>query len=104
MTAPAGVIDLSALQAGPPAVLAAVVAVMSARQALGLERDLMVGTVRTIAQLYLVGIILAAVFAAGRWYWVALVLIAMTLVATQAAVSRLKKPIPGRYEIAAMAI
>jgi putative ABC transport system permease protein len=35
---------------------------------------------------------------------VVLVLIAMTLVATQAAVSRLKKPIPGRYEIAATAI
>jgi len=80
MTAPAGVIDLSAWQVGLAAVLVAVVVVISARQALGLERDLIVGTVRTIAQLYLVGIILAAVFAAGRWYWVALVLIAMTLV------------------------
>src|SRR5262249_13457905 len=80
MTAPAGVIDLSAWQVGLAAVLVAVVVVISARQALGLERDLIVGTVRTIAQLYLVGIILAAVFAAGRWYWVALVLIAMPLV------------------------
>ena len=41
---------------------------------------------------------------AGHWYWVVLMLVAMTLVATQAAVSRLKKPISGRYEIAATAI
>jgi len=100
----AGVIDLSVWQVGLAAVLVGVVIVISARQALGLERDLVVGTVRTIVQLYLVGLILASVFTAGRWYWVALVLIVMTLVATQAAVSRLKKPIPGRYEIAATAI
>ncbi len=34
-----------------------------------IERDLVVGAVRTIVQLYLVGIILASLFAAGRWYW-----------------------------------
>jgi putative ABC transport system permease protein len=104
MTATAGVLDLSVWQVGLAAVLIAVVILISALQALGLERDLLVGTVRAIAQLYLVGIILAAVFSAGQWYWVVLVLIAMTLVATQAAVSRLTKPIPGRYEIAATAI
>jgi putative ABC transport system permease protein len=104
MTATAGIIDLSFWQVGLAAVLVGVVIVISAHQALGLERDLVVGTVRTIAQLYLVGLILASVFAAGQWYWVALMLVAMTLVATQAAVSRLKKPVPGRYEIAATAI
>jgi putative ABC transport system permease protein len=104
MTTTAGIIDLSIWQVGLAALLVGVVIVISARQALGLERDLIVGTVRTIAQLYLVGLILASVFAAGRWYWVVLMLLAMTLVATQAAVSRLKKPIPGRYEIAATAI
>jgi putative ABC transport system permease protein len=76
----AGVIDLSVWQVGLAAVLVGVVIVISARQALGLERDLVVGTVRTIVQLYFVGIILASVFAAGRWYLVVLVLIAMTLV------------------------
>src|SRR5262249_47747302 len=89
MTATAGIIDLSFWQVGLAAVLVGVVIVISAHQALGLERDLVVGTVRTIAQLYLVGLILASVFAAGQWYWVALMLVAMTLVATQAAVSRL---------------
>jgi UDP-glucose/iron transport system permease protein len=100
----AGVIDLSVWQLGLAVLLVGVLIVISARQALGLERDLLVGTARTIVQLYLVGFILASVFAASRWYWVVLVLVGMTLVATQAAVSRLKKPIPGRYEIAGVAI
>jgi putative ABC transport system permease protein len=104
MTGSAGVIDLSVWQLGLAVLLVGVVVVISAQQALGLWRDLVVGTVRTIVQLYLVGLILASVFAAARWYWVVLVLIAMTVVATQAAVSRLKKPIPGRYGIAAAAV
>lgn len=104
MTGSAGVIDLSLWQVGLAVLLVAVVAAISMRQALGLERDLLVGSLRAIVQLYLVGIILSSVFAAGRWYWVALVLTAMTVIATQAAVARLKKPIPGGYEIAATAI
>jgi UDP-glucose/iron transport system permease protein len=104
MTGTAGVIDLSVWQLALAVLLVGLVVVISARQALGLERDLVVGTVRTVAQLYFVGLILASVFAAARWYWVVVVLIGMTVVATHAAVSRLKKPIPGRYAIAAMAI
>jgi len=104
MTGSVGAIDLSVWQLGLAVLLVGVLVAISAWQALGLERDLIVGTVRTIVQLYLVGIILESVFATGRWYWVVLVLIGMTGVATQAAVSRLKKPIPGRYEIATVAI
>jgi len=104
MTGVAGVVDLSVWQLGLAVLLVGVLIVISAWQALGLERDLLVGTVRTIVQLYLVGFILASVFAAAQWYWVVLVLVAMMGVATQAAVSRLKKPIPGRYEIAMVAI
>src|SRR5439155_1115463 len=76
-------------------VLVAAVVVVSIRQSLGLERDLVIGSVRTIVQLYAVGLVLAAVFAAARWYWVVLILMAMAAVATQAAVSRLGKPLPG---------
>jgi putative ABC transport system permease protein len=104
MTAVAGVIDLSAWQLGLAVLLVAVVVAVSARQSLGLERDLVIGSIRTIVQLYLVGLILAAVFAAARWYWVVLILAAMAAVATQAAVSRLKKPIPGGHQIAAVAL
>src|SRR5262249_3092196 len=104
MTATSGIIDLSVWQVGLAVLLVGVVIVISARQALGLERDLLVGTVRAIAQLYLVGLILASVFAAGQWDWVVLILVAVALGATQDTVSRLEKPIPWRYEIAATAI
>ena len=104
MTETAAVIDLSVQQLGLAVLLVGLLLVISAWQALGLERDLVVGTVRTIVQLYLVGLILASVFSAARWYWVVLVLMGMTAVATQTAVSRFKTPLPGRYEIATIAI
>ena len=99
-----GVIDLSWWQLGLALALVALVAAVSLRQALGLERDLAIGALRTIVQLYAVGLILAAVFAAARWYWVLLILAAMMLIATQAAVSRLPKPLPGAYGIAGIAL
>jgi putative ABC transport system permease protein len=104
VSGPAGVVDLSIWQLALALVLVAVVIVVSIRQSLGLERDLVLGSVRTIVQLYLVGLILAAVFAAARWYWVLLILVVMVGVATQAAVSRLKKPLPGGHRIAATAL
>lgn len=99
-----GVIDLSAWQLGLALLLVAAVVLVSLRQALGLERDLALGALRTVAQLYGVGLILAAVFAAARWYWVVLILIVMTGVATHAAVSRLTRPLPRGYSIAAAAL
>jgi putative ABC transport system permease protein len=104
MTGAAGAIDLSVWQIGLALLLVGVVVVISARQALGLERDLVIGAIRTVVQLYLVGLVLAAVFSAARWYWVVLILVVMTAVATQAAVSRLGKPLPGGYWIAATAL
>jgi putative ABC transport system permease protein len=100
----AGVLDLSFWQLGLAMLLVVVLVAVSARQALGLERDLLVGTVRTMVQLYLVGLILATVFTAARWYWVLLILAVMAGIATHAAVSRLAKPIPGIYWIAATAL
>jgi UDP-glucose/iron transport system permease protein len=99
-----GVLDLSLWQVGLAVLLVAVVVVVSTRQALGLERDLVVGSVRTVVQLYVVGLILAVVFATARWYAVALILVVMTAVATQAAVARLRKPLPGGHWIAAAAL
>jgi putative ABC transport system permease protein len=100
----AGVLDLSFWQLGLALLLVVVLVAISARQALGLERDLLVGSVRTMVQLYLVGVILATVFTAARWYWVLLILAVMAGIATHAAVSRLAKPIPGIYWIAATAL
>ena len=98
------IIDLSIWQLALALLLVAAIVLVSIRQSLGLERDLVVGTVRAIVQLYLVGLILAAVFAAARWYWVLLILGAMTAVATHAAVSRLGKPLPNGGWIAAIAL
>ena len=94
------VLDLSAWQLALASLLVVVVIAVSVLQRLGLERDLVIGAVRTIVQLYLVGLILAAVFAAATWYWVVLILVVMTAVATHAAVSRLGRPLPGAYWIA----
>ena len=100
----ASIIDLSVWQLAMALLLVGVIIVVSVRQSLGLERDLAVGTVRAMVQLYAVGLILAAVFAAARWYWTLLILGVMTGVATQAAVSRLGKPLPGAAWIAAIAL
>jgi putative ABC transport system permease protein len=104
MSSTAPIIDLSVGQLALALLLVAAIVVISIRQGLGLERDLVVGTVRAIVQLYLVGLILAAVFAAAHWYWVLLILGVMTGVATQAAVSRLGKPLPGGAWIAGIAL
>jgi putative ABC transport system permease protein len=104
MTGGAAIIDLSFWQLGLALLLVGVLVVVSARQALGLERDLAIGALRTLIQLYLVGLILAAVFSAARWYWVLLILVVMAAIATHAAVSRLAKPIPGIFWIAATAL
>ena len=99
-----GVIELSWWQLALALLLVLVIAAISLRERLGLERDLVIGAVRAIVQLYLVGLILAAVFSAARWYWVLLILVAMVAIATHAAVSRLGKPIPGVCWIAATAL
>jgi putative ABC transport system permease protein len=104
MMGTAGVIHLSVWQLGVAFLLVGVIIVVSIREALGLERDLVIGSLRTMVQLYGVGLILTAVFAAARWYWVMLIVMGMTGVATQAAVSRLKTSIPGGHLIAATAL
>lgn len=101
MTGAAAVIDLSVWQLAGVALLVGVIIAVSIHQALGLERDLAGGSLRTMAQLYGVGLMLTAVFAAARWYWV--MLMGVMGVSTQAAVSHLNKPIPGGHRIAATA-
>jgi UDP-glucose/iron transport system permease protein len=98
------VLDLSVWQLGLALLLVGVVIGISVRQGLGIGGDLVIGSARAVVQLYVVGLILTAVFAAARWYWVLLILAVMTAVATHAAASRLKKPIPGGYGIAGIAL
>ena len=104
MSAAGSVLDLSFPQLALALLLVGIVIAISIRQGLGIGGDLVVGSLRAVVQLYLVGLILAVVFHAARWYWVLLILAVMTAVAAQAATSRLAKPIPGGRGIAALAL
>ena len=63
---------------------------ISSWQRLGLARDFIIGAIRTIVQLLLVGYVLVYIFALGRWYITVAALLLMTVVATFAAVGRQK--------------
>jgi putative ABC transport system permease protein len=65
---------------------------ISGWQRLGLGRDLVVGAVRAVIQLILVGYALVYIFALDRWYLVVAALLLMVLVATKTAVDRQAKP------------
>ena len=57
-------------------------------QKLGLAQRLVIGAIRTVVQLMLVGYVLVYIFALDRWYLVGVALLCMLLVATKAAVNR----------------
>lgn len=64
---------------------------LSCWQRLGLAKDFLIGAVRTVVQLVLVGYVLIYIFAVGRWYITIAALMLMLIVATGAAVNRQKK-------------
>lgn len=99
-----GVIELSPWQVGLAVILLVVVAAVSVRQSLGLGRDLAIGAVRATVQLYAVGAVLSVVFTTDHWLLVVLILLTMTAIATHAAVSRLRKRLPGGLRIAGIAL
>jgi putative ABC transport system permease protein len=63
---------------------------LSRWQRLGLAKDFIIGAVRTVVQLVLVGYVLVYIFAVGRWYITLAALALMLIVATGAAVGRQK--------------
>ncbi len=69
-------------------VLIVVTMVLSRLERLDVEKDLLIGTVRSFAQLTAVGFVLQAIFNANRWYWVLLTLAVMTAVAGWTAAQR----------------
>jgi hypothetical protein len=66
MSAAGSILDLSFPQLALALLLVGVVMAISVRQGLGIGGDLVVGSLRAIVQLYLVGLILAVVFHAAR--------------------------------------
>lgn len=95
--------QISYPEMGIALVLIAITMVLSRLEKLGLEKDLMIGTVRTFLQLSAVGYVLQAIFNANRWYWVLLTLAVMTAVAGYTAAKRATE-IPGARWIAVLSV
>jgi len=72
--------------------------------ALGLERSLWIGAARSLLQLLAVGYVLKFLFAADRWYWVALALGVMLFFAGHMAIRRQQPPSRGAWLVAGGAI
>jgi putative ABC transport system permease protein len=84
-------------------VLIGITVVLSRLERLGLEKDLLVATVRAFVQLMAVGYVLQAIFNANKWYWVLLTLAVMTAVAGYTAAER-SKDIPHARRIAILSV
>jgi len=92
---PAPYIDLSYVQVGLAASLILINGAASVALGLGLERSLLIASIRTIVQLLLLGLVLQWAFQLDQWYEVVPLLIVMTLVAGITAVQRNQRRYPG---------
>jgi putative ABC transport system permease protein len=81
-------IELSYCQVGLAALLIVINAAISVALRLGLARSLLIASLRTVGQLFLIGIILESVFALNEWRSVMTLMVAMTLIAGASAVGR----------------
>lgn len=87
------IIDVSWLDLSLAFGLILIAVSLSRWQRLGLAKDFIVGAIRTVVQLVLVGYALVYIFAVGRWYVTVAALMLMLVVATFAAVGRQKKKV-----------
>ncbi len=78
--------------------------VISFQSKLGIERELLIATVRTFIQLMIIGYILKYIFNLNKWYFILLMIFIMTLVAGYNAVKRQRITIPGLYPLITFAI
>ena len=65
-----------------------VAVIISFKENLGLERDLLIGTVRAFVQLMVVGYVLEFIFALEKWPYIVAMLVFMVLVAARNAEKR----------------
>ncbi len=84
-------IELSYWQIGLAAALIVINGLISVALRLGLERELLVASIRTVVQLLLIGLVLEQIFLVDRWYLVAGLMLAMTLIAGVASVRRTQR-------------
>ncbi|MBD3348444.1 MAG: iron export ABC transporter permease subunit FetB [Candidatus Eisenbacteria bacterium] len=84
--------------------LIVVVLVVAVVQRLGIAKSVLIGAVRTFAQLMLIGYVLKFVFDLSKWYWVVLMLAVMLVVASRTAAARDECPCPGKLLLSGTAI
>jgi putative ABC transport system permease protein len=86
-----GTADISWLDLALASVLVLAAAGISLVERLGLVKGFLVGGVRAVVQLVVVGYVLVYLFTADRWYLVLLALLVMLVAATTTATQRLKR-------------
>lgn len=77
---------------------------LSRRFRTGLSRSLVIGAVRTVVQLVLVGYVLVYIFSLDAWWLVVAALLLMTAVATREAVQRQEQPSPHLVRVTGAAL
>lgn len=85
-----GVINIGNIELAASALLMLVAGIVSLKLRLDLAKDIVVATVRAFIQLLAMGFLLLYLFKYQTWWLVCIVIVAMSLAATQIAVSRVK--------------
>ncbi len=98
------VINVSWLQLSFGILFVVILLGISLYESLKLEKTIVIGAIRTTVQLIFVGFILKAVFTLDKWYVILLILIIMTLIASQTLIKRIKSPVKGSYIFALIAV
>ena len=93
-------IHLTAWDLALAAALVVALGVLSVPMRLGLARPLLIAAARAAIQLYLIGLVLNALFGAVRWYWVALTALIMLAAAGYEVYARQQKPFAGWFGVA----
>ena len=78
--------------------------VISFQVRLGIEKEILIGTLRTFVQLMIVGYVLKYIFDIRKWYIILLMVFLMTLVAGYNAVKRQKTEIPHLFKLITISI
>lgn len=92
-----GVIDIGYVELAAASLLMLVAGVVSWRLSLGQAKSIAVATVRAFVQLLAMGFLLVYVFQLQSWWLVLLILLLMTLAATQIAADRVGKRAKGLW-------
>lgn len=77
---------------------------ISFQNRLGIEKDILIGTIRTFVQLFFIGYLLKYIFTMNKWYIILLMILLMAIVAGYNAVKRQKKKVKGLFLITTFSI